>query len=281
MPNVLRTLLIADNKNRSLLYGHSIVWELSEIDYSIKKWKQHTLGDISVYFKDINDEASIASAVNSGVFNLSPDLDIQLTINYPESDHFFIEMSYEEDNFKPFIGLCTFAKVHFLEYSSLQRNGFLDYTRAHEESFRTIQEKYHIDLLTKPHLIGSFTIFTPTRIEEAFKGIETEDIVGYKIALFDYFNLYKGAKVYSEATSESKTHTESFLLDNEMHEINCGFVPDRHTTKIEFNGQTIYRSSFSLLKKIQVKMHINEERKIVSGNTVVRQIKSTEGGFDV
>ena len=281
MPSVLRTLLIADNKSGKLLYGHSIVWELSELDYSVKKWKKFTTSThISVYFKDIDDESKISTALNNGMFDLSPDLNIQISFDFPESDQFFIEKSYDETNFSPFIGLCSFAKVHFQEFSPAQGNP-ADYVRAHKDSLDEIKERYRLDLLEAPHLVGSFTIFEPTRIEEDFKGIENEQVVGYKISLFDYFDLYKGAQVRLEAVSASQKHIIDFPLDGEVHTIHCGFVPDQHTTVVELHGRIIYKSSFALLKKIDVQINLLEEKKIVSGDKVIHQVRSTVSGFDV
>lgn len=281
MPSVMRTLLIADNRNNKLLYGHSIIWELSEIDYTVKKWKQFTSGSISAYFKDIEDQSSLSESLNSSEFDLSPDLNIQISFDFPDSDEFFIEQSYDEDNFNPFIGLCTFAKVWFKEYTATTQDNPADFVRTHKESLEEIKERYHLDLLGAPHLIGTFCIFTPTRIEESFKGIENKQTVGYQISLWDYFNLYNGAKVSVESTAGTRTHTDHFLLDSEVHTFNCGFVPDKNVTTIKLNNIVIYRSSFSLLKKISVRLNVIEEKKIVSGDKVIVQVKSTESGFDV
>lgn len=281
MPSVMRTLLIADNRNKRLLYGHSIIWELSEIDYTVNEWKQFTSGSISAYFKDIEDKSSLSESLNSGVFDLSPDLNIQISFDLPDSDEFFIEQSYDEDNFNPFIGLCTFAKVRFKEYTAAAQDNPADFVRSHKESLEEIKNKYHLDLLGAPHLVDTFFIFDPIRIEENFKGIENEQAVGYKISLLDYFNLYNGARVSVESTAGTQIHSDHFLLDSEIHTINCGFVPDKHITTIEFNDTVIYRSSFSLLKKISIRLNMIEEKKIVSGDKVTVQVKSTESGFDV
>lgn len=281
MPSVMRTLLIADNRNKRLLYGHSIIWELSEIDYTVNEWKQFTSGSISAYFKDIKDKSSLSESLNSGVFDLSPDLNIQISFDLPDSDEFFIEQSYDEDNFNPFIGLCTFAKVRFKEYTAAAQDNPADFVRSHKESLEEIKNKYHLDLLGAPHLVGTFCIFDPTRIEESFKGIENEQTVGYKISLLDYFNLYDGAKVSVESTAGSQLHTDHFFLDSEVHTFNCGFVPDKNVTTVELNDIVIYKSSFSLLKKISVRLNVIEEKKIVSGDKVIVQVKSTGSGFDV
>jgi hypothetical protein len=281
MPSVMRTLLIADNRNKTLLYGHSIIWELSEIDYTVKKWKQFTSGDISAYFKDIESQSSLPDSLNSGIFDLSPDLNVQISFDFPNSEEFFIEQSYDEDNFNPFISLCTFAKVWFKEYTTAPQDNPADFVRTHKESLEKIKERYHLDLLGAPHLIGTFCIFTPTRIEENFKGIENEQTVGYKISLLDYFNLYSGAMVSVESTAGTQTHSEHFVLDNEVHTFNCGFVPDKNVTTIKLNDIVIYRSSFCLLKKISVRLNVIEEKKIVSGDKVIVQVKSTGSSFDV
>ena len=112
MSSVLRTLLVIDNKKLELLYGHSIAWELSELDYSIPKWRQFTTNNITVYFKDIRDESELLKVFNSSEFNLAPDINVQIPFIFSEEEEFFLEKSYQEVNFNPLIGLCSFAKVN-------------------------------------------------------------------------------------------------------------------------------------------------------------------------
>jgi len=276
--NIQRTLLIAEIKTGTLIYGHSINWLLSPLDYIVKEWKTFKIGGISIHYKDIENATEIETAIEAGQFNLPPNLKIHF--NLPDSDDFFIERSYEEENFNPFISLCTHAKVYFQDNPKAETSP-ADYLRAHKEAFETIEEKFQVNLIKHPHLVDTFTIFTPTRLEESFKGHHNDNLVGYEIALLDYFNLYSGAIVDLESTDEINTHKASFGLDSNIHQINCGFVPDKHTTTITLNDQIIYRSSFSLVKRISTTINIASERKIKFGDCTIQQKTSEKGSFNV
>lgn len=277
---VFRTLLFVENRNRKLLYGHSIVWMLSDLDYSVNKWKKFECCGISAYFKDIEDRSELDNAINCGIFRLDPQFDLQIRFEFPDSEEFFIERSYEEKNYNPFIGLCTFAKVHFGDHSPGGMHP-ADYIRSNKSSFDAMKDRYCVDLHANPHLIETFTIYEPTRIEESFKGYQTDKLVGYRIAFHDFFKMYSGAQVHLESSSESASHITNIALDGELHEINCGFVPDRHATIIELEGRVIYKSSFSLLKKISITTNINQEKRIIVGDKVINQIRSSKRSFDV
>jgi hypothetical protein len=277
----MRTLLILDEGSGKLLYGHAISWAHSELDYTVKNWKSFKIKGLSVFFKDVEDEDLIRSSLKLGKFEIPFPGSPTATFNLPEVEEFFIEKSYEEDNFNPFIGLCTYAEVHFSDADPSADFSPMDYALSNKEALEVIQEKYRVDLIKFPHLIGTFTIFTPTSIEENFKGIEDDQTVGYEIALYDYFSLYNGAQVTLESVSDKEAHKTTLHLDNNLHKVNCGFVPDKHITHIELDGKTIYRSSFSLLKRISVQANIIEEKRVAVGDKVIRLKTSTRSNFDV
>lgn len=280
MRRIQRTLLIVDDKKDSLIYGHSIDWILSDLDYTIEKWKTFSIGGISVYFKDIKTISEISNSINTGQFDLAPDQNRKIFFNLPESEDFFIEQSYKEENFNPFIGLCAQAKVYFEDSPTSDTNP-ADYLRAENEAFEAIEEKFQINLVKFPHLLGTFTLFTPTRLEENFKGLDNDNICGYETALLDYFGLYNGALVTLESTDENNNHITTIELDNQMHQINCGFVPDKQETTVTHDGIIIYKSSFSLLKKINISTNIIAEKSIRIGEKIIRQSVSARDDFDV
>lgn len=53
-----------------------------------------------------------------------------------------------------------------------------DIPRRYNAAFERIRDDFHIDILKMPHLLGSFTVFRPTRIEENFKGFQSDDAAG-------------------------------------------------------------------------------------------------------
>jgi len=280
MQKIYRTLLIIDGKTDTMIYGHAIEWIVSELDYIVKKWKSYNVGYMSVYFKDLEEVSEITKSISLGVFDLFPDQKCRVNFNFPESESFFVEKSYEEENFSPFIGMCTTAKVHFRD-TTIDNFNPVDYIQAQKEIFDTLKGKFQVDLIKYPHLLSTFTIFYPTRLEESFRGLDNDNVVGYEVALVDYFNLYSGAVVNLESNDESSKHVASFVLDDEMHQINSGFVPDKQVVTVMLDGVMIYRSSFGLVKKISVSTNIVEQKTIRFRGRAIQQTTSTKGGFDV
>lgn len=279
MGAVHRTLIIINNKDDSLIYGHSISWLLSELDYSVPNWKTYNNGDFSVHFKDLESTDIIESNLRSGLLII--DLEkITLKATLPDNEEFFIEQSHSEINFNPFINLCTFCKVHFGELSQSAKNP-VDFLIEHKGQFEDFKEKFHIDLPSNPHLIGTFSFFIPTRIEESFKGHDSEKLHGYEIHLHDYFKAYLGATVSTTAIAGEKFHEASFPLDDECREIACGFLPDKQVTTITLNKKIIYKSSFHLLKNIGFTTNIVSQKKISINGQVITQTISDESKFDV
>lgn len=259
MKKAHRTLILTNNKDNSLIYGHCISWALSELDYVSPDWKTYNKGSFSAHYKDLEDTDILEKKLNAGTLEI--DLgDFVLKASLPDSEEFFIEQSHEESNFNPFINLCAFSKVYFGDVEQNTKNP-VDFLIAHKSQFEDFKEKFHIDLSDNPHLIGSFSVFTPTRIEESFKGHNSADFCGYEIHLHDYFKFYAGATVITTATAGEKFNEQSFDLNDEVRKIACGFVPDKQTTVVKLNEHIIYRSSFYLLKSISVNTNIVSHKK--------------------
>lgn len=279
MKKVHRTLILTNNKDNSLIYGHCISWTLSELDYVSPDWKTYNKGKFSAHFKDLENIDDLENNLNTGTLEVDLEKFILKAI-LPDSEDFFIEQSHEESNFNPFISLCTFSKVHFADIGQNAKNP-VDFITAHKSEFEDFKEKFHVDLPHNPHLIGSFSFFTPTRIEESFKGHNTPEFCGYEIHLHDYFRSYTGATVLTTAVAGEKIHEQSFNLDDKSRKVACGFVPDKQITIVKFDESTIYKSSFYLLKNIRVNTNIVTHKQIKSNGTTITQATSEKSKFDV
>jgi hypothetical protein len=274
MKTILRTLLISDKKNGQLVYGHSIRWGLLKLDYTINKWSTYNAGSLSVFFKDLAED-QLRPSLEQGYFNLNPDIDFKIHFNFSETDTFFLEKSYEENNFNPFIGLCTSVTAHFQEFARSDIE-IIEELHRRKDLLEVIREKYDVDLLKHPHLVGTFLTFEPTRIEEYCRAIETEQAIGYQIALTDTLNLYEGATVTIEAIANDKTHVEEFGLDLDIHIVDCGFMPDSQKVLVEHNGAIIYKSSYGFFKKLTVNTAIVGNKQIAFGGKLINQTQTTK-----
>lgn len=271
-----RTIILLD-PSLKLIYGHSILWHLSEIDYTNTSWKNVQLPKINIFFKDISESEFKDSLQSKKIYINHKNQEFEIPLPN-EQECLFLEQKYETDEYNPFVSLCTAAEYFFPV--ALESHD-VDFFQTHKKQLSEIEEAFNIPLSKYPHLLETFTIFTPTHLEENFKGFNNGDNSGYEIAFSDHFNLYSGATVKVEAMNKGEIKTYTYTLDNEKHIVQTGSVPDSVITTITLSGQIIYKSSFSLVKSIRVKSSIVSTRQIEHKGEIISQTLTNESNFDV
>ncbi|KFE55190.1 hypothetical protein [Pseudomonas syringae] len=278
---VNRVLLIIDDSG-ALVYGHAIVWHMSELDYYIKDWQIHSLHKWRVLYKDFSEASEVSQAILEKRFKVcKKEMDtFVVDMSFDNSELIFLEQKMDQENFNPFSNLCTWANFHYNELDTCQFES-QDFLRAHMKDVETIKTKYSIDLYKYPYLLGVFTEFDPVRLEESFRGLADQQTTGYSITMQDYFNLYSGALVTIKSNDDNQKHTHSYELDENTHLVNSGFVPNFVTTTVEHDQKIIFISSFYLIKSISLNSHIISEKHIKYKDRVITQTVVDRSKFDV
>lgn len=272
---VCRTIVVLDSDNR-LLYGHSIFWKLSALDYVVRSWKKKKFGHIAVYFSDL-DEFEIHSVMESRQLVLNFESESIVVVIPSESEEAFLEQSYDADEYNPFGSLCAAVKYFFPANAKFDA----DYLSDNKERFAQIESEFGLSVSTCPHLLETFSVYTPIRLEEDFRGIEDHRGTGYEIAFSDPFSLYQGANVLVQAMTDGAVNEHSYSLDKEQHVVVTGSVPDSVVTSVTFAGKLVFRSSFSLLKKISISSSIVSQRHVEHKGEVITQSIIEKRSFDV
>lgn len=271
-----RTIILLD-RDHKLLYGHSILWYLSEIDYNSTSWKKKNFAQIDVFFKDI-DETEFEAFAYSGKLKISHGK-TNIEVFLPSGrERIFLEQKYDADEYNPFISLCTWADYFYPEN---QEEHDVEYIQNNKEQLDKIESDFNLPISKHPHLLETFTIFTPTRLEEHFSGVDNSEATGYEIAFTDQFSLYQAADVKVEATSNGTVNTHNYKLDKHKHVVEIGSVPDSVITTVSVAGEIIFSSSFSLLKKISIKSNVVSTKRIEHNGEIISQTVIDESTFDV
>lgn len=273
---VYRTIILL-NKDRNLLYGHAILWHLSEIDYTTPSWKKKNFSQIDVFFKDIetNDFENQINDNKIEITHNGSSFEVPLP---PDREKLFLEQKNDIEEYNPFINLCTWAEYF---YSENYEEHDVEFLQLNNSLFSSIENQFNLPIVKHPHLLGTFTVFTPTRLEEHFRGVDDEKNVGYEIAFTDYFLFYQGANVKVEASSNGVINVYEYKLDGEKHTVQTGSVPDSVITTVNMEGEMIFRSSFGLVKKISVRSSILSTKQIEHNGEIITQTSIDESNFDV
>lgn len=273
---VYRTIILL-NKDRKLLYGHSILWHLSGIDYTIPSWKKKNFSQIDVFFKDI-EKNDFENEIKDNKLEITHN-GSSFEVPFPtDREKIFLEQKYDTEEYNPFINLCTWAEYF---YSENYGDHDVEFLQLNNTLISSIEDQFNLPISKHPHLLGTFTVFTPTRLEEHFSGVDDAQNVGYEIEFTDYFLFYQGANVKVEASSNGMINVYEYKLDGEKHTVQIGSVPDSVITTVNVDGEIIFRSSFSLLKKINIRSNILSTKHIEHNGEIITQTSIDESSFDV
>ncbi|MCE8053846.1 hypothetical protein HOP61_21360 [Halomonas daqingensis] len=275
MEKIYRVLVIFQKVNGEpgFLYGHGIEWDLTSLDYKKLKWTRLNItGNVEVGFRDYEKEEDFKKEISGG--ELVIDEEITLKIPNVISEEMLIEKDFtKEEEFNPFINLCSFATYLFYPEQDFQD---VENTISQSKALGKIKKKFGVDLEKHPHLLFSFGLYYPVRIEERFKYYGKESSPNCSIQLHDYFNKYEGCDVKIIVEGDGVRHTEKFKLSNLKREFECGFSPDSVETIILRNDEKIYRSKSLLVKKIHITMNYQSGPDLMVGNKKIHRHSSTD-----
>ncbi|WP_146138412.1 hypothetical protein [Chamaesiphon polymorphus] len=176
------------------------------------------------------------------------------------SERFFTSLSSKLDEFNPLNLYPVDSKVY---YDDVDLQDLESFIINNAKSLNEIKEEFGVDIKKYPYILGSFFEFIPTRIFIDFKGFK--DSNGFRYDIFDEFNAYPNSKVKLTAilnndNEDSDNHEIfEFTISENPLEFNCGYIPDRLKTEIyDSNGKVIYESDYSILKSINLSLHVKQ-----------------------
>ncbi|MFB9867813.1 hypothetical protein [Vreelandella sulfidaeris] len=275
MESIFRVLIICRKAKNSweFVYGHGVEWDLTELDYRVKKWRKCSINNnFEVYFRDFESIDEWANSISDNCITINENL--KLLLPEEKSEEIFIDKDYTKDSdFNPFISMC--CKVNYY-YSNNENVSDIENLLTDEGALFKIKDQFSVDLKRFPYLFQTFGLYVPIRIEESFKFLGDDADPDISLQFNDYFLRYQGCNVNITVEEKGKEHSETLLLDNEKHYFKCGFSPDSVETKIYQGGDIVYKSKSFFVKKVHVSMNIQTGPVLISGNKRINRFMSND-----
>lgn len=284
MESIYRTLCFCQkiNGNYQIFYGHSIFWKLTKLDYVISGWKRKNIqGDIYVFFTDLPNSEAVERLINDKQLDIDTNSKKHcLTLNWEQSDTDFLINDASNSEYKPFISLCSKATYYF----SLIESEFIDeFLREKKDVISRLENEYIVSLTKNPHLLNTFAIYTPTRIETSVHNIRDEEnhITGVEFHINDIFQEYQDCSAFFLVSSKGEKEQGSFTLSDTPKSIDIPFDPDYMELLIKDEEEVIFKEKCHFIKSINVSLNtISRNIKTSSGTVPIRSSSSFTIGDD-
>lgn len=263
METIYRTLLIIDKNTNNLVYGHSIEWKMSCLDFFNKEWKSFEKGALLIFYKDFDNNQYNEKLLEDKGQSTGKD-NIKYRFNHDDKTDLFLELSSSEHKeFNPFIEYPCKKKVYYnSNYSIDEIQAFIKNNR---KALEIVSDKYKVNLIKYPTYINTFSFISPTRITIRFKGFKEGSKSGFTLKIWDEFGEYSMSDVKLILFQGESITEEKFILKDNRERFDVGFIPDRTIIEIIYKGILIYKSDNYILKSIVLDMHV-ESKQLVMPN---------------
>lgn len=259
MNSIYRTLCFCQkiDETYNVFYGHSIYWKLTSLDYVVEGWKRKNIqNDIYAFFVDLPSCDEVNQLLNSK--NLEIDTNSKkhrLIFNWEQNDSDFLINDVSDGGYKPFISLCSKASYYF---SDIESEFIDDFFREKKEAISKLEDEFIVPLVKNPHLLNTFAIYTPTRIETSLQNIRDDKnhITGVTFCINDTFGDYQDCEVTFLLSSEGEKKEGSFKLSDEPKDISTRFDPDYMNLTIKDDKEIIFEEKCHFIKSVSIKMNV-------------------------
>lgn len=227
----------------------------------IDRWKRKNIqGDIYVFFADLPNSDEVYQLINCNRIEINANSKKHtLVFEWEQEDTDFLINDASDNEYKPFISLCSKVTYYF---SNIESEFIEDFLRENKEAISRLEEEYTVPLAKKPHLLNTFAIYTPTRIETSLRNIRDErnHITGVEFHINDMFLEYQNCEVTFLLSSEGEKEKGSFKMSDEPKIISTRFDPDYMEVSIINGEEVVFEEKCYFIKSININM------KIMSGN---------------
>ena len=282
MESIYRTLCFCQKVNNDyrVFYGHSIFWKLTSLDYLVEGWKRKNIkGDVYVFFSDLPNYDLIEELLNNRKVEIETNSKIcNLVFDWSQSDKDFLINEGGGDDYKPFISLCSKASYYFSEVNSESVDEFF---LERKKSIHQLEKEFFIPLSNNAHLINTFAVYEPTRIETSLRNIRDESnrITCVQFLINDTFHEYQDCEAVFLLTSDGDREEGCFRLCCPPKKINTSFDPDYMELTIKKGEEAVFIEKCYFIKSISINMDVvSGSIKTGSGSVPVHSSSSFKVG---
>lgn len=181
----------------------------------------------------------------------------RLIFDWEHNDRGFLINDISADEYKPFISLCSKAIYYF---SNVESKFVDEFFREKKEAIAKLEDEFIVPLTKNPHLVNTFAIYTPTRIETFLLNIRDNKnhITGVTFCINDTFGNHQDCEVSFLLSSEGGKETEegSFKLSDEPKNISTEFNPDYMEVIIKDGEEIIFEERCHFVKSVSINMNV-------------------------
>lgn len=273
METIFKTLLVARRKEESLdfIYGQSIRWARGPLDTYEPEWRLSRCKQRLVVFLGDSRTDEIEVAFRNGQ---------SVTISVKGRDYLVLppQWTHEETGllpahptaeYNPFISLAARHEILFPSGSDIGGRQVDDIVRELREGLQEIAKKFGVPMRRYPELLGTFHIFTPTRLLIHWRGYDQGENKGLEVLAHDEFETYGKAQMRLTARFGDQESTTSASIRDLPKEFTLGWVPDHVSIVIQDeSAQTVYSDEAHTLKSILLDTKVLTSEVRVEGMTV-------------
>lgn len=259
MESIYRTLFFCQKVfgNYKIFYGHSIHWKLTDLDYFNLEFKKKNIHrDMYVFFVDLPSRDEVDQLIKNKNLDIhESSKKYNLTFEYEQEHEDFLSHDASINEYNPFISLCSKANYYF----SIKENDFIEnFIQEKKEAINKFENEFLVPLMKNPHLLCTFAIYTPTRIETSIQNIRNNKnhITGVIFSINDIFGLHQDCEVNFLLSCDEKKEEGRFKLSDEPKAISTGFNPDYMELIIADAGKVIFKEKSYFIKSIDINMSV-------------------------
>ena len=258
MNSIYRTLCFCQkiDGDYKVFYGHSIFWKLTDLDYRVSGWKRYNIqGDIYAFFTDL-PSCEVDKLLKNKILKIDVNSKKHsLIFDWEQSDTDFLINDASEDGYKPFISLCSKAIYYF---SNIEGEFIDNFFREKKEAISRLEDEYVVPLTKNPHLLNTFAIYTPIRIEASLRNTRLDGNHKTRVTFYinDVFNEYQNCEAIFLLRNEKEQEVGRFKISDEPKNISIKFEPDYMELTIKDGEEVIFEEKSYFIKSVNIKMDV-------------------------
>lgn len=269
--DIVNRYILVSNKENVIIYSDKVIWKWTEFDRLVEKEIKFdlTAQHFVVIIDSTNNIETVDSAKNNIIF--STKTCGSLTLNYQNYFDGFVSQNSSEKKFNPLIDYCSFFTCYVNDGVTFDAKRF-EYLHEHRQLLGEIQERLDIDLERHPYLLGTYFVYTPTRLlidcEFIDKPKPTENRVPkeLKITILDEFMAYQNCNLLLTIFGEQHIDEIIIPINNITYIKTLSEFPRELSFAVHSDNNLIFQKRHGFVRQINV-----------SANAVVGSVMLEDG----
>lgn len=255
--DIVNRYILISNKAKEIIYSDKIIWKWTEFDRFLEKEIKVDLP--AQHFLIIIDSSKNIETVDSAshIITFVTKTCGTLALNYQSCFDGLVSQTSSEKKFNPLIDYCSFFTCYVNDGVAYDTTRF-EYLHEHRQLLGEIQERLDINLEYHPYLIGTFFVYTPTRllIDCEFidkpKPSEKRTPKELKITVLDEFMAYQEHDVLLRIFGDQSNEEITFPIKNNVYTKTLSEFPRELSFTVWSDQKIIFDKRHGFIRQINV-----------------------------